>query len=198
MPFVTDSRYPGYLAPVTTPASDGDWDDALHAMFAGITGLPPDLVRPKWQLEPGNMPNYDLDWMAFGSNAKEADWDAEVHHIDDGADGYDELRRTEVWEYLATFYGPNVDYYSSVLRDGLAIEQNRYQLLAANAAVVEVQKIPLSPELVNQRWVGRADVTVVLRRRIIRRYNVLHLLRARGTVDSNTGVESTFDTANHH
>jgi hypothetical protein len=51
---------------------------------------------------------------------------------------------------------------------------------------------------VNQRWVGRADVTVVLRRRIIRRYNVLHLLRARGTVDSNTGVESTFDTANHH
>jgi hypothetical protein len=58
MPFVPDSRTAGYLGPRDTPQQlvDGAWDDFLHDVIAGTTGLDPTLVRPRWQSEPPNIP----------------------------------------------------------------------------------------------------------------------------------------------
>ena len=39
----------GYLAGQLAPLADDELDDAIQAAVASISGLPGDLVRPRWQ-----------------------------------------------------------------------------------------------------------------------------------------------------
>ena len=51
MAFVSDSRYKGYLGPHTTPQPlfGHPWEDFLHDLVTGVTGMPGDKVFPRWQ-----------------------------------------------------------------------------------------------------------------------------------------------------
>jgi hypothetical protein len=59
-------------------------------------------------------------------------------------------------------------------------------LFSVGAAVVGFGDIIHAPELVNDRFVDRADITMTLRRQIVRSYPILSFLAAQGTIYSET------------
>ena len=187
MSWVPDSRTAGYLGPEQEPRSPvGDsWEDFLHDLFAGITGLDPTLVRPLWQPEPPNQPEFlIIDWLAFGVVSAELDFDPYVGHSPsgDGGLGQDLLQEHEVDTIQCTFTGPHAERYASYLRRGLYIWQNRAVLRANAVGLVEVTAYQHMPEKITEQWINRVDLDVVLRREIRYNYAVRNVVRAISTV----------------
>ena len=204
MAFVSDSRYYGYLGPYEEPSNPqfGDaWEDFLHDLVAGVTGMPGDKVFPRWQPQPPVRPPVDVDWAGVGISEITADWQAVVVHYpasDEHPQGYDALQHMETDTLLVSFYGPHATRNATLLRSGLFIEQNLAELRRANVGLVEVQAFQNVPELFRQQWVDRVDLPVVLRREIRFDYPVLNLLAATGMITGNApgnhNVITEFDT----
>jgi hypothetical protein len=177
------------------PLEDDALDDFFQAMVVGITGLDPTMTRPRWQEDPGNLPDYGTDWCALAVvDRVAAAYPTWIGHLDQG-DGSDELHRTEELTILVTFYGPHCSGYATKLRDGLQIGQNREVLLLNNMGLVETGDLRRVPELIKNRWTDRADLNVMIRRQVKRVYPVLSLLSAHGRITTDTGVQTDFDTA---
>ncbi len=194
---MNDSSTGGYLAPAVDvpPAEDDALDDLVHDLVAGITALAPDLVRPRWQPTVPKQPDPSVDWCAFGVQEQEPDAGPAIQH-DGTGEGHDTYIRHQAIDVMCTFYGPHAKGYAQRLADGLAIPQNREQIQLQDMAFVGVGPIRAVPDLVNQQWVRRYDMTVTLRRKITRTYAVLNLLsvHATTTTDSSKPVTSTIDT----
>ncbi|MPV55858.1 hypothetical protein CFB46_12170 [Burkholderia sp. HI2761] len=188
---MNDSSTGGYLAPAVDapPAEDDALDDLVHDLIAGVTALPPDLVRPRWQQKVPKQPEPSVDWCAFGAQEQEPDAGPAIQH-DGTGDGHDTYIRHQDIDVMCTFYGPRAKGYAQRLADGLAIPQNREQLQLLDMAFVGVGAIRPVPDLVNQQWVRRYDMTVTLRRKITRTYAVLNLKSATvaTTTDSSMPV----------
>ncbi|MBU9246341.1 phage neck terminator protein [Burkholderia multivorans] len=188
---MTDSSTGGYLAPAVDapPAEDDALDDLVHDLIAGVTALPPALVRPRWQPTVPKQPEPSVNWCAFGLQEQEPDAGPAIQH-DGTGDGHDTYIRHQDIDVLCTFYGPRAKGYAQRLADGLAIPQNREQLQLQDMAFVGVGAIRPVPDFVNQQWVRRYDMTVTLRRKITRTYSVLNLKSATvaTTTDSSTPV----------
>ncbi|MBN3744617.1 hypothetical protein G3N96_04095 [Burkholderia sp. Se-20373] len=188
---MNDSSTGGYLAPAVDapPAEDDALDDLVHDLIAGITALAPNLVRPRWQPTVPKQPEPSVDWCAFGVQEQEPDAGPAIRH-DGTGDGHDTYIRHLDVDVMCTFYGPRAKGYAQRLADGLAIPQNREQLQLQDMAFVSVGPIRAAPDLVNQQWVRRYDMTVTLRRKITRTYAVLNLKSATvaTTTDSSTPV----------
>jgi hypothetical protein len=203
MPFVTDSRFAGYLGPVTpgpAPLEDDSWEDFLHDVFAGVTGLDPTLVRPRWQEEPPLRPDISVDWMAFGTHATRTDFVPVTYHLDNVGDGYDAMQEMEELDILCSFYGPNAEKYQSYCRRGLYVDQNQAVFRANAVGMVSTTGFTRAAELFKDRWWPRSDMTVTLRREVRYNYSVLNLLRARGIIDAQPPgrsdiIRDTFDTS---
>lgn len=174
-----------------------DWENFLHDLIAGVTGLPNDLVRLGWQQEPPNTPPIDADWAAFRIVQTTSDWQPAIRHKPDG-DGTDIFQRHSVSTVRCTFYGPNAEANASLLRDGVFIDQNQATLRANGMGIVECGDHVNVPEFVRGRWWNRVDTDLVIRREVRREYPVLNILRSTGTVTGNgpgdDTVESHFDT----
>jgi hypothetical protein len=183
MAFVPDSRQAGYLGPQDDPQQlvDEAWEDFLHDVIAGCTGLDPTLVRPRWQPEPANIPTFGTDWVAFGVSSTEVDFNPAVIHVDDG-DGYDILQEHEVDTVLCAFYGPHAGRYTSYLRRGLFVHQNRAALRANAVGLVEVSAPQRAPELIKNQWLNRIDTEIRLRREIRFHYAVRNIVSAQGPI----------------
>jgi hypothetical protein len=188
----------GYLTPNTPyPADDDALTAILQGMVVGITGLDGTLVRPRWQPVIPKMPEPSTSWCAIGVSTTVPD--------DGPYIGYDPLNdvgpyiRHETIELACTFYGPQAKQYVSILRDGLGIPQNTDVLRANNMAWVSCGPIQQVPELFNQQWIRRQDMTVTLRREVTRTYNITYLaiaavdLRTDGTpaLDSESVIPPT-------
>lgn len=172
----------GYLAPVGSPDYDIALEDIFHDAIAGITGLSNDLVRPRWTPEPLPRPDFGTNWVAFGITTLPSDTFAyQGFHP---TDGQMELQRDELLRVLHSFYGPACDYYASILRDGLAMGQNREALAVSNINLVEVQDFVNLPALLKEKWVKRVDVPAVYRRRISRRYPILTVQSGQAELDN--------------
>ncbi|MDW3684903.1 hypothetical protein RA280_24745 [Cupriavidus sp. CV2] len=217
---MNDSSTGGYLAPaVASPPLEGDaLDDVLQALVVGITGLPGAMVRPRWQPTVPKQPEPGVNWCAFGITSTALDAGPAFVHAGDYIDGVvladstpvvtgtgpvaysntngrDTYWRHEQIEMLCTFYGPSGMQYAAQLRDGLYVPQNREQLGLLDMAFVEAGTIRAAPDLVNQQWVRRYDLTVTLRRKITRTYPVLNLKSAQvaTTTDASAPVASTIN-----
>lgn len=177
----TNSSSAGYLLPGISPAPlEGDaLDDLFQGVLSGITGIPGDLVRPRFQPEPPNQPDYGTDWVAFGISVSKADTFAFLGH--DPTLNADILERDETLTVLHSFYGPNSQSLIGRYNDGIQIEQNRDALTAAGIKLVECQDATQLPALLKERWVKRFDCRTIFRRRIIRTYPVLTVFA--GSVD---------------
>src|SRR5215471_2036708 len=154
MPFVTDSRFRGYLGPSTpgpNPLTDDPWEDFLHDIVAGITGLPDQMVRPRYQEEPPLRPDIHENWVAFGQMNTESDFAPVFYHISDG-EGYDALQQMEKATILCSFYGPQNERYCNYLQRGLWVDQNHAVMRANGVGLVEVSGKTRAAELVKQRW----------------------------------------------
>jgi hypothetical protein len=184
----------GYLVPALSPAplEDAALDDFFQAVVVGITALPGASVRPRWQIEPPNMPNLASDWAAFGVAVVASETFAWVGHFPAVGlvPGYDEFRRHEELEWITSFYGPDARANAALLKDGLQIAQNREPLLLAGMGVIETGDVRTVPLLVKERWQFRADLPVRIRRAVVRRYPVLDLASAQATLNTEAVVES--------
>lgn len=177
----------GYLLPSNTVEEDDVLTDAIQGVVAGITGLDPTLVRPRWQPEPPDQPDAITNWVGLGVTDEDPDVWAYVTVMPDGS--Y-QLQRTEQLEVMCSFYGPSAGGYAGVLRDGLQIQQNLDQLNANNLKLIKTGHPKRIPELVNKLWLNRVDVSVFLKYLIVRTYPILTVLSADGRLyaEASDGV----------
>ncbi len=169
----------GLLLPNSTPVVlDGDaLDNFLHDWMVGISGLTNELVRPRWQPEPPNLPAETVDWMAFGIMRRVLDpWLAEIHNPT--GNGFDETRRHRELQILASFYGPNADTYAAVTADGMQIPQNMEVMELNGINLIRCQETRRNPELIKEKWMNRVDLEFSLKQQIVRNYPILNILTA--------------------
>ena len=161
----------------------------FNSMISGVTGLTSSLIRPRWQQNPPAQPNITVDWCSFGITQYKPDANAYIKVDDENV----VLQRQEDIEILVSFYGPNCQGYTQVLRDGLEISQNREQLFLNNMAYKGSENALHVPELINDRWFDRVDITLTFSRQIggpdqnaSQIYDVLPLLSAEGEIITET------------
>ncbi|MDP3351816.1 MAG: hypothetical protein Q8S92_22755 [Hydrogenophaga sp.] len=184
----TSSASGGYLQPSAEvpPSSDLDLDVQLQRVVVGITTLPGEMVRPRWQ--PGNPrhPEPGTNWCAIGTARIRPDAGPAIQHQAAG-NGSDSYTRHEELDVLATFYGPQAQRNALRMRDGISVPQNTEGLRAIDIRFVETSDIVAVPELMNQQWVRRYDLPIRLRRVVRRTYTVLNVLAAEIDIDDDTG-----------
>lgn len=189
-----DSSTGGYLVPASTgPLEDDALIDFLQTVVVGITGIAGRYVRPRWQEEPPNLPPRNVSWAAIGVTDQIANAYPYVEH-ESGAQGTDTAVQNETFKLDCSFYGPLAETNAGLLRDGLAIAQNREQLFLAGMALVAVPATMTQvPTLLKERWLRRVDMPVMFAREIRRTYPVLNLLSAVGTIRTDTGLSRAFN-----
>jgi hypothetical protein len=184
---VTDSSTGGYLSPAASPAplEGGALNIVIQQAIVGVTGLAGNYVRPSFQAEPPDSPDAGQAWCAFRYRTRPSDVFPAIVHQSAG-NGQDQLQRHEAIDVLATFYDQGTtgqaDANAALLRDGLAIAQNREALLSNGLVLVSVGELIAVPVLLKQRWMYRVDLPFVLRRVIARDYAVLNVESLGGTI----------------
>lgn len=184
----------GYLLPLTSQGPPGGLTlrQFLQTMVVGVSGYPTSLVRPDWQREEPLSPTVDTDWIAFGiiENQTEPGFaytDAVLNP--DNSISYS-LNRQRTLQIRIAFYGPNSGDNIGSFIDGFQIQQNLEALRSANMGFKECSSAMRAPELVNELWNDRWDVTLVLVMQDLRTYNVLSFASASVTV--NTVFENPY------
>lgn len=159
-----------YVLPNTLPAvlADADLEDLFQGVLSGISGISGDLVRPRWQPEPPNQPDFNVNWAALGITTMPADKFVFLRMIDAATT---ELQCSEELDVLVSFYGPNCQNFASRWRDGLQIQQNRAALTAQKVKLITVGDQRQVPALFKQVWTKRIDIPTRFRRWVVRRYS---------------------------
>lgn len=179
----TSSQQSGYLRPTVSPVYNDPLDGILQGAIVGITGIPGNLVRPRWQPEPPQQPSFEVNWCAFGVVRSVVDVFAYEGHNPTG-EGSSSVERDELLYVLHSFYGPDSHAFCEMFRDGFEVGQNRAELLASGIALVEVGDATNLPALLKEKWVKRVDVTVTYRRRTARVYQVRTIQSADAVLDN--------------
>lgn len=170
-----------YLLP-TNEALPGSLtlEQFIQTVLVGITGFDPTLVRPKWQPAPIKRPDISVNWMAFGIQEDNAQANAFVEPNALG-NGSTLGRQTEI-SIQCSFYGPAAYDNAGAFRDGFQIFQNLAALRSADMGFTSTTQIMRAPELINTQWFNRAEMTLVLARRVIRTYQALSFASAGGFI----------------
>ncbi|AOY96854.1 hypothetical protein BKK79_35770 [Cupriavidus sp. USMAA2-4] len=184
---MNDSSTGGYLSPaaVSPPLEDAELDAVFQQMVVGITGLPGNMVRPRWQPTVPKQPEPSVNWCALGITVQTSDAGPAISH-DPAGEGSDTSVRHQEIDVLASFYGPNAKQYAQQLVDGLGIPQNLEQLKANDMQSVAEGSIRGAPDLLSEQWVRRYDVVLSFRRKITRTYAVLNVKSAGVEVQTPT------------
>lgn len=177
----------GYLVPTSAPIDDQALRRFLQAMIVGVTGLAGQFVRPLWQRNPPPIPNFEVDWIAFGITDQRPD--ANPFHRQDDEDGAAIIRHEE-FDVGCRVYGPSCQAITGSLREGMYLAQNRENLYLAGMGLVGFSNTTHIPELINDQWFDRADITMTLRREIRREYAVLNFVSAYGQILANRAIET--------
>lgn len=182
---------PSVFVDAAAPLYDDNLIDFYQPFVSMITGLPGPMVRPRWQEVPPTLPPPTTDWAAVGISEIDGDTFAYIGHqsFSTGSPPVavqrDVLQRQEELQMICSFYGPNCQNNSALLRDGLSINQNREWMQLSKQGLIEVGRMTPSPERINNLWYRRWDVVVYIRRAVIRTYPVLDLLSAQGSVSKD-------------
>lgn len=172
--------------PAPTPLYGDELEDVFHDTIAGILSLDGSLVRPRWQANPPNQPDFDVDWVAFGIVNNKGDWNPYMG-FDATADlgnGADVFERDEELILLHSYYGPNSMKLQSLFQDGLYLDDNRALLTAQGIKFISFVDAMQVPALMKETWVKKMDQRYIFRRRIRRQYPIRYLLSATATLDN--------------
>jgi hypothetical protein len=180
------------------PIDDVDLDAVFQTLVTQITGLDGTLVRPRWQTATdvaGNLgglpkqPEPSVNWCAIGVMAVEQSPGPWL--------SYNTLTLQEFyWDHesldlLASFYGPNSQQYARLLRAGLNVPQNTEQLLQYMIRYVGCGPIRTLPDLVNQQWIRRQDISLQFRRKVEMVYGTNYIDIAEINLIDDTIVDDT-------
>lgn len=185
---VNTSATGGPLLPATLPVvlEGAALEDFFHNnILVPLTGLNGKLVRPSWQGEPPNIPQADTNWLAFNLVDEGSDTYPWVGHTVSKDGLAYQLQRNEEFGVVCSFYstgtqpGSEARKLAKLLRDNLAIEQNREPLFNAGMGLIEVTAPQPAPLLVKERWLYRLDMTLRIRRVVVRTYPVETFLSAK-------------------
>jgi hypothetical protein len=189
---MTDSSTGGPLLPQAAPAPvplDGTaLNEFLAPILSALTTLDPTLVRPAFQGEPPDVPDAGTAWMAFRCTERPIDtYPAFVQH----SEGYTEMQRHEELRILCSFYDLGTsglaDFYAALLRDNLMIPQNAEYFAQQGMGLKLVGDKTAVPLLVKMRWQYKCDLPFVLRRPVVRWYNVLNVARGSASISTDSG-----------
>jgi hypothetical protein len=187
-----DSSTGGYLSPSSV---NGDLNDLALAKFlqqivVGIVGLPGPMVRPRWQPESPNIPDFGTNWAAIGPGKRQREPFAAVVP---GAAGSTSsmVVRNRTMEILCSFYGPLAETNCELLAMGLEVPQNRetMQLSGFNIIGAVGDSIPV-PVYLKERWQYRLDVPFTLRQQQKYTYSVLSVESSQANLTAIEGAQS--------
>lgn len=191
----------GYLVPVSPlPIDDEEMGRRLSNLVSGVSGIPGNLVRPRWQKNPPPIPDEDTDWVAVGVTSYPSlnGTPPMLHHQEQ--EGFTVALDGGPVNALASFYGPNCAGLARLCRVGLWVNQNWEQLEPIGLSLTDVGDVTVTAELVNETWLRRADVPIFLAQSIERTYAILNILSAQGLVHTSSPsgheVDVEFDTNN--
>lgn len=175
----------GFLEPISPLVNyDIPLEDIFQATVVGITDILPANVRPRFQPEMPDYPDFNEDWAALGVSVVKQDVFAYNKQSDSGS----LVERDEWFEVFVSFYGPNCTALMSRWRDGLSVEQNRWPLQAQKINLESIGQPTFLPSLLKERWLKRVDVKCMFSRRVRREYAVLHLLSAQAFIDNESYI----------
>lgn len=169
---MSDSSTGGYIPQQSGPIEGPALHRFLNSVIAGVTGIKGDLVRPAYQLNPPPMPENSVNWVAFHIDLCMVDYSASDAGI---RNGVYTVKQHEDLEIACSFYGPDCMDYAKRMVSGLELPQNREAMLKASVGLVGFSSVKHVPELINERFYNRADVTMSLKRECLRTYPVLPL-----------------------
>jgi hypothetical protein len=129
-------------------------------------------------------PAADVNWASIGITQVEADDYPVIIH--DGATtlpgapgpGVDRMQRHVTLTVVTSLYGPECEDLSGMLRDALYIPQNVEPLREFGLKLYEVRDLARNAEIVNQQWIDRIDIAIMMRRQVDRVYPVLNITGA--------------------
>lgn len=177
----------GYIQPATPAVYGDELDNIFQAALASWSGLDGQYVRPRWQQTAPKTPAIDIDWCAVGVQMITPDDGPVIEHLD----GSDRYVRHETIEVLASFYGPQSMNHAAAVRDNVAIPQNMDALEAQEIGFVETDDIVPRPELINQQWLKRYDMTLTFRRRVVLSYPILNIESAEFSIHPDPDIGTT-------
>lgn len=189
-----DSTTAGYIAPMSKPVYDDALDDYIQAALAGITGVDPNLIRPRLQAEGTTIPGTDQTWCSMGVVGYDREWaDNDSHdYTADYGQGTNTQRHSEEIEVLISCFGPFAAALEATIRAGLQVEQNRTALRnASGLEFVEHRRVIRVPALIKNIYVPRWDSTLILRRRVSFTYPIRNVLSANFQVKTDVGINTT-------
>ena len=192
----------GYLSPTTVQGAEGTvLQRFLQQIVVNITGLDGAVVRPGGHAHRPQRPAASATWCAIGILRRQADTNpalvyspgqsATIGELVIGVsplevDGLVQcLIRHETLEIAASFYGPDGAEFAAFLRDGLFIGQNREVMAAQQFGLLDIGDLVSAPDLTNEQWLPRFDLTFRLRRKIERTYAILPIVSAPVSVASD-------------
>lgn len=178
-----DSTTPGYLTPVgDLPKYDEDLEREISRWIRGVSGLPAEVVFPRWTDPQRKIPNNGTTWCGFGiTTIPQPLSQADVQISDVESQQW-------TWEkvtVICCFYGPGGGGCASTFRAGIFVAQNNVELNHSGLSLMEAGTIYNLPELINNQWVRRYDLTVTLNRKNVRTYNIKSIVD--GDVTISTG-----------
>ncbi|MFO3907578.1 hypothetical protein AAHD62_24190 [Enterobacter hormaechei] len=173
---MNDTTQPGYLTPTgPAPQYDQGLEREISRWIRGVSGLPDGMAMSRFTDPQPTIPAQGSSWCGFNiSDFQDAANPASVTKDDDT----DYQWQYETLVVLCCFYGPDGQAYAKTFRSGLFVPQNNAELNRVGLTVGEVGRIIPAPELINNQWQRRYDLSVTLRRKVEREYGIKSILSA--------------------